>query len=126
MSEQEPKKRVDEAWKEKVEAEKEQKGEQAAGKDKPADQEPQTKAPPAKVDFSVFLASIAGQALISLGQVENPITKKRETDLQQAKNSIDLLQVLKDKTKGNLTEQEQKYLNSLLYDLRMRYVAANR
>ena len=80
----------------------------------------------APVDFVTFLSGLAGQVLISLGQVESPITKKREPDMQRAKQTIDLLQVLKAKTKGNLTEEERKYLDGLLYDLRMRYLAANR
>ena len=94
-------------------------------KEKQADRETHAKQP-RPADFLAFLSSIAGKALINMGQVANPITKKREVDLQEAKYAIDLLQILKEKTKGNLTEDEQKNLDGLLYDLRTRFVAACR
>jgi hypothetical protein len=64
--------------------------------------------------------------LINLGLFDNPLTGKRQTDLEQAKYSIDLLQILKDKMKSNLTDEEEKLMNAILYDLRMRYVEACR
>jgi len=76
--------------------------------------------------LKTFLSGLAGQVLIHLGLFENPLTGKREVDLEQAKYSIDLLQILQDKMKGNLTEEEDKLLRSILYDLRMRYVEACR
>ncbi len=57
-----------------------------------------------------------------MGLVENPLTKKKEKDLNQAKYLIDILSILEEKTKGNLTKDEQNYLQSLLYNLRMAYV----
>lgn len=62
------------------------------------------------------------QALFQLGELPNPITKKTETNLAHAKHTIDMLQVIKDKTSGNLSPEEQKLLDTQLYDLRMRYV----
>ena len=59
---------------------------------------------------------------MALGQIENPLTKKKETDLNQARYTIDILRILKDKTKGNLTEAEDKHLQNALYNLQMSYV----
>ena len=73
-------------------------------------------------DFKMFLSGLAGQGLIHLGLVDNPMTGKREPDLNQAKYTIDLLQILRDKTRGNLDPDEEKALDGMLYDLRMRYV----
>lgn len=105
---------VDEDWKKRVQEEKKVDGkEESAQKDKP-------KIPEAS--FSLFMSSLVTQALISLGEVENPFTKKSGQNLDQAKFTIDTLQIIRDKTKGNLTEDETKLLDTALYDLRMRYV----
>jgi len=77
-------------------------------------------------DFKMFLSGLAGQAVIHLGLAEDPSTGKREKDLDKAKYTIDLLQVVKEKTQGNLDAEEQKLLDGMLYDLRMRYVEACR
>ncbi len=79
-----------------------------------------------EADFRSFISGMATQVLLSMGEVENPMTKEIEKNLPQAKYTIDMLQILKDKTKGNLSEDEQKYLDAMLYDLRMRYVEACR
>jgi len=81
-------------------------------------------APEAK--FTILVSSIATQVLVSLGAIENPLTKKKETDLKSAKFSIDLLQTLADKTRGNLTKAEESYLENVLYQLRMGYVEASK
>ena len=72
--------------------------------------------------LKTFVSGMAGQTLISMGLFENPATGKKEVNLQQAKYSIDLLQILYDKMRGNLTDEEDKIIKSMLYDLRMRYV----
>ncbi len=72
--------------------------------------------------FSLFISSLVTQALISLGEVDSPFSKKNEQNLDQAKFTIDTLQIIKDKTTGNLTGEETKLLDTALYDLRMRYV----
>lgn len=69
-----------------------------------------------------FVSGLAGQVLINMGLFENPATGKKETNLEMAKYSIDLLQILHDKMKGNLTDEEDKLMRTILYDLRMRYV----
>ena len=80
--------------------------------------------PPA--DFAFFCYSLATQASVHLGALPNPVTEKTERDLVQAKYTIDLLEMLKRKTEGNLTDDERKILMSLLYDLRMKYVEASK
>ena len=72
--------------------------------------------------FEVIISTFATQAAVSLGQVANPVTNKTETDLEQAKFAIDLLQVLNEKSKGNCTEDEEARLTDILYRLRRLYV----
>ena len=64
------------------------------------------------------------QALIACGQVPNPLSKKREKDLDLAKYHIGVLEVLEEKTKGNLTEEEGRALRELLHESRMAYLDA--
>jgi len=78
--------------------------------------------PPA--DFSTFVLSLGSSALIHLGQVEAPGEGGRQRDLPMAKHTIDLLSLLREKTKNNLSQEEDELLESLLYDLRLRYVEA--
>ena len=72
--------------------------------------------------FSSLILMLATGALQQLGVVENPITKKKEKDLSMAKLTIDSLSILKEKTRGNLEPEEEKLLDELLYDLRMKYL----
>lgn len=107
-------------------------GEEAAAPSAPAtsaaaprpapDQEPPRTLPP--VDFSTFVVSLGSSALMHLGELEEPGSGKTEKDLPLAKHTIDLLTMLQGKTKGNLTPGEEKLLESLLYDLRIRFVEA--
>ncbi len=78
--------------------------------------------PPA--DFSTFVLSLGSSTLIHLGQVEAPGEGGRQRDLPMAKHTIDLLSLLREKTKNNLSQEEDELLESLLYDLRLRYVEA--
>jgi hypothetical protein len=73
-------------------------------------------------NFQVLISTFATQAAVALGQIANPMTNKTEVDLEQAKFAIDLLQVLDEKTKGNLSNEEESYLGDLLYQLRMVYI----
>jgi hypothetical protein len=61
-------------------------------------------------------------AMQQMGKLENPITKKAERDLDQAKFSIDMLEMIKQRTKGNLSENEKKFLDHILFELRINYV----
>jgi hypothetical protein len=77
-----------------------------------------------EVNFSTFVYSLSTSALVHLGEIPEPITEKMDKNLPLAKQTIDILGILQEKTKGNLTQEEENLLNSFLYDLRMRYVKA--
>lgn len=74
------------------------------------------------VSFSSFVVSLAGSAMVQLGEAPDPSTGKTTRDLQLAKNTIDLLGVFKDKTKGNLDDEEARLLDSVLYELRTKFM----
>ena len=77
-----------------------------------------------EIDFNSFIFSLSTSALIQLGEIEDPFTKKSAKNLPLARQTIDLIGMLKEKTKGNLTPQEERVIESILYDLRIRYVKA--
>lgn len=77
-----------------------------------------------EVTFSNFVFSLTTQALIQLGEVQDPGSKETMKNLPLAKQTIDLIGMLKEKTSGNLTKEEEALVNTALYDLRMRYVKA--
>jgi len=74
------------------------------------------------MNFASFLISLGTQAFMHLGDIPNPLTQQREKDLPAAKQMIDLLGILQTKTQGNLTADEERLLQQLLLDLRLRYV----
>ena len=76
------------------------------------------------VDFHTFVLSLGSSALLHLGEIEHPDVGATQKDLPLAKHTIDILVMLEQKTKGNLTPAEEKLIQSLLYDLRLRYVEA--
>jgi len=90
------------------------------GKEAQTEQSP----PVPEVTFSAFVYSLSTSALVHLGEIPEPITEKMDKNLPLAKQTIDILGILQEKTKGNLTQEEENLLNSFLYDLRMRYVKA--
>lgn len=73
--------------------------------------------------FVNFLMSIASNAAAALGMMEHPVTGERGVDLQLGKHWIDVLGMLEQKTQGNLSQQEQRIMRSLLSDLRMQFVS---
>ncbi len=75
-----------------------------------------------KMNFLQFLYGLSVQAQIALGMIANPMTQKYERDLDIARYHIDILEMLQEKTQGNLNTDEQSYLKQILTDLRMRYV----
>lgn len=111
-------KKIDESYKSKVDVEKQKEG-QSSSLDKGTDSEQFV---PPKADFSFFVTTLAMQATISLGDAANPQTNQKEQDLKQAKFIIDTLGMIEEKTKNNLTKEESALLESILYELRMRYV----
>ncbi len=72
--------------------------------------------------FIQLVMMFQGMALQNLGKVMNPMTNQIERNLEQAKNMIDLLGMLDEKTKGNLTDNEQRLLEHALFELRMNYI----
>ena len=77
------------------------------------------------LDFSTFVLSLIGTAYVHLGDAPNP-EGHPERNLSLARQDIDLLGLLQEKTKGNLTGDEERLLESALYDLRMRFVEVSR
>lgn len=76
----------------------------------------------AGVDFGQFALSLATSAALQLGLAPHPETNKPEQNLPLAKQTIDILAMLEEKTQGNLTEQETRLLQQLVSDLKLRYV----
>lgn len=74
------------------------------------------------IDFHTFVLSLGSSALLHLGELERPGAAGPEKNLPMAKHTIDILAMLQAKTRGNLTPEEAKLMESLLYDLRLRYV----
>ncbi len=81
---------------------------------------------PEQTMFTEFLMSVASSAFIYLGMMEHPATGRRHVDLNAAKESIDMLSMLRDKTRGNLTPGEESFFDELLSDLRMQFVSLRR
>jgi Domain of unknown function (DUF1844) len=75
-----------------------------------------------QLDFFNYIASLGFQTMIFLGEMPNPVTNQVEKNLKQAKFLIDTLVILRDKTKGNLSKEEDDLLNGSIYELQMRYV----
>ena len=79
---------------------------------------------PASPDLAGLFVMFASSVLVNLGEAEDPVSGGRHVDLEQAREGIDLLLMLRDKTAGNRTEQESRILEEILYDLQMRFVRA--
>jgi hypothetical protein len=79
-----------------------------------------------EVSLSSLVFSLSSSALLHLGEIADPQTGEKKEDFALAKHSIDTIGMLKEKTKGNLTEEEEKFLESILTDLRWRYVKATK
>jgi hypothetical protein len=77
-----------------------------------------------EIDFGTFVMSLASSVLVHLGEIKHPDSTGKNLPL--AKQTIDILGMLQDKTRGNLTNEESQLLTNLLYDLRMKYVAASK
>jgi hypothetical protein len=74
------------------------------------------------IDFSTFMMSLNASALVSLGVIADPVSGATAKNLPIGKQTIDIISMLQEKTKGNLTPEEAKLLTGILYDLRITYV----
>ena len=93
------------------------------------EQAAETQEPPPplpEMNFATFVASLNASALLQLGAIEDPTTSTKSKTLPMAKQTIDILSMLQDKTVGNLSEEEGNLLKNVLYDLRMMYVKEKR
>ena len=131
-------KKVDESWKEQAEREK-----HAVGGSQPPPTQAATPSPaeaPAtskealskealskeeapQARFDLFVSGLAMEALIALGDVPHPVTRKQTANFKQAKYLIDVLGIIEEKTRNNLSVEEDQLLKDALYQLRMRYLA---
>ena len=83
-----------------------------------------TSEPDMPMTFQTLVFSLSTTAMLQLGFLSNPETGKKEKNLPAAKQTIDILQILQEKTKGNLTSEESQLLEASLYDLKMTYLKA--
>ncbi len=81
---------------------------------------PETPLPP--VNFSTFILSLSTSALVHLGELPEPESGEKRANIDLARHTIDTLAMLKEKTKGNLTRDEEALLDHILYDLRLKFV----
>ncbi len=77
-----------------------------------------------ELGFSTFILSLSTSALVHLGELPDPVTNEKGSNLQLAKQTIGVIELLKEKTKGNLTGEEEKLIDTVLYDIRLKYVKA--
>lgn len=130
-SDEKPDKKIDESWKNSVKKEKE--GSDGAsphsGIEGDAEETGEREAPdeeeitPPKPDFSFFISNLAVEALIALGEMEHPVTRKKSVNLAQAQYLIETIEMLEEKSKGNLTNEERNLVENVLAELKMRYVS---
>lgn len=110
-------------------APKEEKGESQIREEPKAEGTPEQdttaqEGPLPEINFTNFILSLSTSALIQLGEVQDPFTQELAKNLPLAQQTIDMIGMLKEKTKGNLSSEEEKIIEYVLYDLRMRYVKA--
>ena len=98
--------------------------ESAAGQPEAEQGAPQSQEPLPAISFSTFIISLSTQALMHLGEIADPLSGKDNKDIPVAKQMIDIIGMLKDKTQGNLNAGEERLTEDILFDLRMKYVEA--
>jgi len=120
--EQEKKIIVDEDWKQQAQKEKEILAAQEEAEKKDKQQEEKPHGPLPEGNFAALISMLTTQALFAMGLLQMKGQEERKPDLELAKYNIDMLQVLEEKTKGNLTKEEEAVLSNTLNELRMGYV----
>ena len=92
-----------------------------------ADQDPIEHEHADSISFAAFVLSLAHTAAVHFGDIPDPVSGERgETNLPAAQQMIDILALLETKTRGNLTAEERQLLEQILYELRLRFVEANK
>jgi len=123
---------VDEDWKSRVAAEKEVLAREHAAAHPPdldpasaaeSAQPPGPEPPLPPASFEMLVTTLATEAMIGLGQIPHPMTGKVHADQAQARYAIDMIEMLAEKTRGNLTPNEERGLRDLLHQLRMAFIA---
>ena len=122
MAEEEKKIIVDEDWKAEAQKEKEILAAQEKAEKTEKQEEDRPRGPLPEGNFPALVSMLTTQALFALGLLHVKEQQKREPDLELAKYNIDMLETLQEKTKGNLTKEEETVLANTLNDLRMGYV----
>jgi len=120
---------IDEDWKSQVEAEKEAAEKGATQPQQSAPEATDAAGAPADMQFppasfDLLLTTLATETLVALGQLPHPVTGKAQPKRNHAKYLIDTIDVLREKTKGNLTPDEQQGIDGLLHQLRMAFIAS--
>lgn len=77
-----------------------------------------------EVTFSAFIMSLNTSVLFHLGEIADPVTGKKSIELDLARHGIDTLTLMQEKTKGNLSNEEEEMLKNIIYDLKLRFVQA--
>jgi len=88
----------------------------------PAGAKEEARQPLPELDFNSLILSLSSSAKMHLGLLANPMTEQTEKNLPLAKQTIDIIAMLQKKTTGNLSDEESKFLEAILYDLRMNFV----
>ena len=113
---------VDEDWKAEAQKEKEILAAQEEAEKKKKQEEKQTRGPLPEGNFAALVSMLTTQALFALGLIQVKGQEEKEPDLEMAKYNIDILETIQEKTKGNLTKEEEAVLANTLNELRMGYV----
>ena len=126
MAEEEKKEKkkiiIDEDWKQEAQKEKEILAAREEAEKKKAEKEDKHRGPLPKGNFAALISMLTTQALFALGVLQVKGQEEKEPDLGMAKYNIDMLETLKEKTKGNLTKEEETVLANTLNEIRMAYV----
>ena len=93
------------------------------GQEEQTDSSKEKETEPFQIDFSTFIMSLTSSAFYHLGDMPDPSTGKKEVNLPAVQQTIDMLIMLREKTKGNLKEDEEKLIEQLIYELQVKYVA---
>jgi hypothetical protein len=78
------------------------------------------------IEFANLIVSLGTSAMIHMGVIDNPVTKAKEKDISAAKQEIDLIMMLKNKTAGNLNDAEKKVIDQVLAELQLRFIEASK